>query len=67
MTCRIFKLFSSNLNTCRDAKTRSGILDILKNHQPDIWMMQEVNVNSEELASLVQQCGYKAECNINIY
>ena len=51
MTCRIFKLFSSNLNTCRDAKTRSGILDILKNHQPDIWMMQEVNVNSEELAS----------------
>ena len=64
MTSQIFKLFSSNLNTCRDAKTRSGILDILKNHQPDIWMMQEVNVNSEEMSSLVQHCGYNAECNI---
>ena len=53
MTSQILKLFTSNVNTCRDAKTRSGILDILRNHQPDVWMMQEVNVNSEELSSLM--------------
>jgi exonuclease III len=29
-------------------------------------MMQEVNVNSEELSSLVQPCGYRAECNITL-
>ena len=57
-TSQILKLFTSNVNTCRDGKTRSGILDTLKNHEPDIWMMQEVNVNTEELSSIVESLGY---------
>ena len=58
------KIFSSNLNTCRDAKTRSGILDVLKRHKPDIWLMQEVNVSTEELQSLIKTSNYSASCNI---
>ena len=58
------KVFSSNLNTCRDAKTRSGILNVLKCHKPDIWLMQEVNVSTEELQSLIQSLNYSASCNI---
>ena len=59
------KIFSSNLNTCRDLKTRAGILDILVGFKPDIWLMQEVNVSTEELESLVTNLGYTACCNVN--
>ena len=64
MNNKNLKIFSSNLNTCRDAKTRSGIMDVLKRHSPDIWLMQEVNVSTEELQSLVQNSNYNAICNI---
>ena len=58
------KVFSSNLNTCRDLKTRAGILDCLRGFKPDIWLMQEVNVSTEELDSLVANLGYTACCNV---
>ena len=64
MIKRNLKIFSSNLNPCLDAKTRSGILDVLKRHQPDIWLMQEVNESREELPHLVQSSGYNSKCNI---
>ena len=60
------KILSSNVNTCRDAKTRAGILDYLARHKPDIWLLQEVNVQTEELEALVETCGYNASCNIDI-
>ena len=53
----ILKIFSSNLNTCRDLRTRAGILDCLRGFKPDIWLMQEVNVSTEELDSLVDNLG----------
>ena len=56
---------SSNVNTCRDAKTRAGILDYLARHKPDIWLLQEVNVQTEELQALVETDGYNASCNID--
>ena len=42
-------------------KTRSGIRNFrcFKRHQPDIWLMQEVNV-STELQSVIQT----SNCNI---
>ena len=58
------RIFTSNLNTCRDLKTRAGILDILRGFKPDIWLMQEVNVSTEELDSLVDNHGYSACCNV---
>ena len=60
------RIFSSNLNTCRDLKTRSGILDYLKRFKPDIWMVQEVNVSTEELGALVETFDYNAACNVNL-
>ena len=60
------KILSSNVNTCRDAKTRAGILDYLARHKPDIWLLQEVNVQTEELQALVETEGYNASCNIDI-
>ena len=61
----ILKIFTSNLNTCRDLKTRAGILDILRVNKPDIWLMQEVNVSTDELNLLVTNLGYAACCNVN--
>ena len=58
------KIFTSNLNTCRDLKTRAGVLDILLGYKPDVWLMQEVNVSTEELDSLVCNVGYNACCNV---
>ena len=60
------KIFSSNVNTCRDAKTRAGILDYLDRYRPDIWLLQEVNVQTDELQSLVENKGYKANCNVDL-
>ena len=60
------RIFSSNLNTCRDLRTRAGILDCLKSYKPDIWMVQEVNVSTEELNALVETLGYNAACNVNL-
>ena len=64
-SCVNLKIFSSNLNTCRDLNTRAGIIDTLRGFKPDIWLMQEVNVSTEELESLVANIGYKACCNVN--
>ena len=58
------KLFTSNVNTCRDLKTRAGILDILRGYKPDVWLLQEVNVSTEELNSLVANLGFTASCNV---
>ena len=52
------------MNTCRDLRTRAGILDCLRGFKPDIWLMQEVNVSTEELDSLVDNLGYSACCNV---
>ena len=60
------KIFSSNLNTCRDAKTRGGILDYLARYKPDIWLLQEVNVLTDELQALVENKGYNASCNVDV-
>ena len=60
------KIFSSNLNTCRNIRTRTGILDYLQTHKPDIWLMQEVNISTEELNTLVDKFGYRANCNVQI-
>ena len=60
------KILSSNVNACRDAKSRAGILDYLSRHKPDIWLLQEVNVQTDELQSLVEAVGYNASCNIDI-
>ena len=59
------KIFSSNLNTSRDMKTRAGIIDVLKGFKPDIWLMQEVNVSTDELKSLICDLGYDACCNVD--
>ena len=58
------KIFTSNVNTCRDLKTRAGILDILRGYKPDVWLLQEVNVSTEELNSLVANLGFIASCNV---
>ena len=35
-------------------------------HKPDIWLMQEVNISTEEMNTLVEKFGYKAKCNVQI-
>ena len=59
-------LISLNIACLRDLKSKSGLLDILKTYTPDICLLQEVNIGTVDLKTIVTKYGYTAECNLDI-
>ena len=61
-----FILISLNVACLRDLKSKAGLIDILKTRDPDICFLQEVNIGTIDLQTIVDKYGYTAECNVDI-
>ena len=59
----IIKILSLNIG---NSTTLATFLSILKLEKPQIVMLQEVTLSSEQLSLQVSKYGYKAETNINV-
>ena len=60
-----FILISLNVACLRDLKSKAGLIDILK-RGPDVCLLQEVNIGTLDLETIVNKYGYKAASNIDI-
>ena len=65
-TIQSFILISLNLACIRDLKSKAGLVDILKTHKPDVCLLQEVNIGTIDMNTIVNKYGYRAECNIDV-
>ena len=61
-----FILISLNLACIRDLKSKAGLVDILKTYTPDVCLLQEVNIGTVDMNTIVNKYGYSSECNIDV-
>ena len=59
-----FRISTYNVGS---SSTLAGLLSFLKVEKPHLVMLQEVILSSEQLNLLVNNFGYKAESNIDIF
>ena len=55
-----------SLNMGANSVFLGGLIDFLKHFSPDLVMLQEVTVPTDQLDSLVKKLGYAAVCNVNV-
>ena len=58
-----FKVISYNIG---NATNLAGLISILKLEKPQLVMLQEVTLSSDQLLSQVSKYGYTAESNIDL-
>ena len=58
-----FILISLNVACLRDLKSKAGLIDILK-RGPDVCLLQEVNIGTLDLETIVNKYGYKAASTV---
>ena len=59
----ILKVLSLNIG---NATALAGLLAVLRLEKPQIIMLQEVTLSSDQLSTKVAKFGYKAETNIDV-
>ena len=58
-----FKLVTRNI---AGSKTTERIIDVLKSEKPDLLLLQEVTLSTEELKAALQNTQYNCEANVNV-